>query len=128
MLYNYAKYSKMIDNQVKQYFPGPYTLILNRKKNDLSNLVYLDYTTIGVRIPRHKFPIKVVELLNKPIITTSVNIHNEESLNTFNDIKNKFKNISIFFDRRLKHKSLGSTIIDYSSKPYKVLRKGDGLI
>ena len=64
-------------------------------KSNLSKLVYLDLNTIGVRIPNHNFPLKIVEKLKKPIITTSVNVHNQKSLNSFKEIKNKFKDIDI---------------------------------
>ena len=63
---------------------------------------------------------------NKPIITTSVNIHGHDSLNNINEIKNIFININIY-EGDINEKSKGSTIIDFSSIKPKIIRKGDGI-
>lgn len=53
--------------------PGPYTLIvLLRDRKAVSTEVIIDQKTIGVRYPNHWFG-RIVELLGRPIITTSVN-------------------------------------------------------
>jgi len=126
MLDKYADVSKEGWDAISKYFPGPYTMIFNRKESDLSDLISLNLKTIGVRVPKHQFPIKIVEYLDRPIVTTSVNIHNKNPLFDLEEIKNEFENINIFYDKSLNNKSLGSTIIDFSSESKIVLRKGDG--
>ena len=62
-----------------------------------------------------------------PIITTSVNIHGENSLIDVKIIKKKFNDIKIFEDKR-KLDSKGSTILDLSKGSINVVRTGEGKI
>ena len=127
MLNDYAEFSCEVEKKIDSLLPGPFTMILNRKKSNLSKLVYLDLSTIGVRIPNHNFPLEIVKAFKKPIITTSVNIHNQKSLNKFEEIKKQFKDIDIFVDEELEYNSKGSTIIDCTSENFPILRMGDGV-
>tara|TARA_B100000029_G_C17331749_1_gene871922 strand:- start:553 stop:915 length:363 start_codon:yes stop_codon:yes gene_type:complete len=112
---------------VDKYLPGPYTFIFKKIKSNLSSLVSLDYDSVGVRIPNHNFPIKLVKQFKNPIITTSVNLHNSPPLFDINSIKNMFKDISIFQDDNILKKSNGSTILDCTLDPVNILRQGDGV-
>ena len=94
-------------------------------KNNLSYLVQNGSTNIGIRIPDHPFPKHLVKLLNKPIITTSINRHGKEPLNDVTQVEIDFPNIDIYEDSNHRT-SKGSTIIDYSKSPPKVMRHGDG--
>ena len=113
---------------VNQFLPGAYTLIFKKKsKSNLSSLVSLKLKTLAIRIPQNEFCINLVNELGSPMITTSVNIHKEDTLNSIEAIYDKFSSINIFKENHdLKH-SLGSTILDCSNKKIKILRKGDGL-
>jgi len=123
----YASLSSNVLNKVKNILPGPYTVILKKKKvTNLSELVTLDLDTVGVRVPNHLFACELVEKFRKPIITTSVNLHGEGSLNTINEIYKAFNKIAIFEDSKSNNISSGSTIIDFTCDPEKILRVGDG--
>ena len=82
--------------------------------------------TIGVRIPNHNFPLEIVKAFKKPIITTSVNVHDLSSINDISQISKDFPNINIFFDKKAIQPSIGSTIIDLTISTPKILRQGDG--
>jgi len=110
---------------LKKYFPGPYTLLFN-KKNKLPEILTINSKKIGIRIPKLDFTIKLVDTINKPIVTTSINIHNEDSLNDINKIKKKFSNLNIF-SGSVNENSKGSTIIDCTDGYNKVIRQGDGI-
>ena len=126
MLNKYAYITKQQEFAINQYLPGPFTMILKKKESDLSNLISLNLKTVGIRMPLHKFSIKIVKDLNRPIITTSVNFHNSKPLSNYQDIRKKFKNVNMFYDENFNDKSIGSTIIDLTAKPHKILRQGDG--
>lgn len=113
-------------NQIKKILPGPFTVLLKSKKTKLSHLVQQKSDKIGIRIPNNKFCLNLLKKYNKPIITTSVNIHGHDSLNNINEIKNIFININIY-EGDINEKSKGSTIIDFSSIKPKIIRKGDGI-
>ena len=117
----------LLIRKLNHFYLGHLHLYYKEKKSNLSNLVYLDLQTIGVRIPSHNFPLKIVENFKKPIITTSVNAHKKKPLNNFEEIKNEFQDIVIFIDNKLKYNSKGSTIIDCTSEKFSLLRMGDGI-
>jgi L-threonylcarbamoyladenylate synthase len=74
-------------NQVMKYLPGPYTLILKKKKKEfLSHVSENEF--LGVRIPNHEFT-KILQKLEKPIITTSVNLKSEKPANKITEINPK---------------------------------------
>ena len=124
MLKNYAQLSVDIEDKIKSMLPGPITVILNQLNSNLSYLVNPGLKTIGVRIPNNQFILNVVKKINKPIITTSVNIHSEKPLNNIDLINEKFSKIDIFKNSSL-IQSKGSTIIDFSKTPFKIIRQGD---
>ena len=57
--------------------PGPLTIILNKLNSNLSSLVTPNLNTVGIRIPNHNFILNVIEEINRPVITTSINILEE---------------------------------------------------
>jgi len=128
MIEKYAYIPNKEKINLSKFFPGPFTIILKDKKNELSPLVNLNNGTLGFRIPDSKFIVDLVKYINKPIITTSINKHNQRSLNNVDDIKEKFPNIDSFFSDNCNPESKGSTILNLFEKPYKILRIGDGVI
>ena len=124
-MHKYAEFGSDIQSELNRLFPGKYTVLLPARQNGLSHLVQNGSTKIGIRIPDHFFPIKLVHLLNKPIITTSINRHGTEPLNDVTQVEIDFPNVDIFEDST-QNSSIGSTIIDYTSSPPEIIRKGDG--
>ena len=126
MLKEYAYISSNDEKKIQNFLPGPYTLIFKKKDTNLSNLITLNLDTVGIRIPKHSFCLELTNMINKPIVTTSINEHGSKPLNNINDIKKKFPKITIFEDKKINNNSSGSTIIDFVIKPEKILRQGDG--
>lgn len=127
MLNEYAMTDNETDRILKKIFPGPFTAILNQKDNILSDLVTPSLSTIGIRIPDNQFILNVVSKNKKPIITTSVNVHEQKSLKILKDIEKEYYNYNIFTDF-IDRESNGSTIIDFSLENYKIIRQGDGIV
>ena len=123
---NLAYLNEIFDLEKNKIFPGPYTAILPSIQHNLSPLVQCGSPNIAIRIPDHFFSIKLVDLLGKPIITTSINRHGSEPLIDLNQVVIEFPNIDIFEDSNY-IVSEGSTIINYSICPPKVIRYGDGV-
>lgn len=69
--------------------PGPYTLILEKKKPILKEASRLN--TLGVRIPNHPFT-KVIQEAGVPFVTTSVNPSGQEPLKQISEIPEKIAN------------------------------------
>jgi len=121
----YAKITSEITAELENIFPGEYTILLPSIDSELSPLVFNSSPLVGIRIPLHFFPLQLVKLFGKPIITTSINRHGNEPLNDVTQVEVDFPNVDIFEDND-HTPSKGSTIIDMSQKPFSIVRQGDG--
>ena len=124
-MHDFAEFQGEIEDEVNNLFPGAYTVLLPAESNELSPFVQNGSPNIGVRIPDHFFPVKLVKMLGKPIITTSINRHGNDPLNDVTQVEIDFPNVDIFEDSS-HTPSKGSTIVDFSRSPPKVIRDGDG--
>ena len=90
------------------------TLILDAKKNIVSNKILgKNNTTLGVRIPKHKFCYDMSKEYDKPITTTSVNRSGEQPLNDPKSISKIFgEGIDLLIDGGKLRKSVGSKIYE----------------
>ena len=122
---NYAQVTPEIERELNDLLPGKYTVLLPSINSELSPLVFNSSPLVGIRIPSHFFPLQLVKIFKRPIITTSINRHGNAPLNDVTQVEIDFPNIDIFEDNDHRP-SIGSTIIDMSQTPYKVVRKGDG--
>lgn len=125
MIKKYIDTNYLSSKKVNNCLPGPFTFLLENFNNILPEEIGLKTGKIGIRIPNTPFVIKLVEKLKRPIVTTSVNIHNEDSLNDISSISKQFGEINIFSDY-INNNSTGSTIVDITCVPYRIIRKGDG--
>ena len=123
----YGTFSSQNTKMIKTILPGPFTILIDSLKSNLSTLLNPNSDYIGIRIPNHQFPIQIVRLLGRPIVTTSVNKNKEPSLNNIIDMEKTFPNIDIFEDE-INLSSKGSTIINLAVNPYKIIRHGDGVL
>ena len=121
----YAIINSYTTQELKKIFPGPFTALLQSKKTNLSYLVTNESNKIGIRVPNNSFCLNLLNQYKKPIITTSVNTHGERSLNNINEIEKKFSEINIYYQNN-NLDSKGSTIIDFTENPPRIIRKGDG--
>ena len=124
-MHDFAEFQGEIESEVNNLFPGAYTVLLPAEASELSPFVQNGSPNIGVRIPEHFFPVKLVKMLSKPIITTSINRHGNDPLNDVTQVEIDFPNVDIFEDSS-HTPSKGSTIVDFSTSPPKVIRYGDG--
>jgi L-threonylcarbamoyladenylate synthase len=108
---DYKKYEKCL----VKYWPGPITFILEDSHKK----------TIGFRMPDNDVLKSILDLIGKPVISTSVNLSGKPPLNEPDEIIRTFCNRTdlIIYDRSFMH-SPASTVVDLTIKPYKVLRKG----
>ena len=90
------------------------TLILDAKKNIVSNKILgKNNTTLGVRIPKHKYCYDISKEYDKPITTTSVNRSGEQPLNDPKSISKILgASIDLLIDDGKIKKSAGSKIYE----------------
>jgi len=98
----------------KKILDSSSTLILDAKKNIVSNKILgKNNTTLGVRIPKHKYCYDISKEYDKPITTTSVNRNGEPPLNDPKSISKIFGEcIDLLIDDGKIKKSAGSKIYE----------------
>jgi tRNA threonylcarbamoyl adenosine modification protein (Sua5/YciO/YrdC/YwlC family) len=65
------QFSKSIYKLMNRNLPGPVTFILNAN-NKVPKLFLSNRKTIGIRVPDHKVPLKLVELSGEPLVCASI--------------------------------------------------------
>lgn len=116
----------VVDERVKkiaeQFLPGALTLVLRVKEE-----VPAEYTngleTIAVRIPDEPFILKVIDVLNTPLLVTSANQSGSKTALTSDDVFEQLPDIDgivLGTCRALQ----ASTIVDCTQEKLKILRPG----
>ena len=116
--------SKVEQNIIDTYMPGPITLILE-KKEDFGKGFTLSDNTIGIRIPDNEIAQAILKRLEYPIIAPSANISGKESGVDAIEIKEDFYNtVDIIIDGGRIKDAEASTIVKVESERVVVLRAG----
>lgn len=111
---------------MKKFWPGPLTLVLRCKPNQVSPLITGGQSTIAIRCPAHPMAQKLLQKLNVPIVAPSANPFGKISPTTALHVKQSFsdKELTILDGGRC---SIGieSTIVDATDpQSYQILRHG----
>jgi L-threonylcarbamoyladenylate synthase len=108
----------------KLFFPGKITLIFSSKdKLSLPRMTHLK--KLGFRIPNFKLTNKLVEYVGSPISTTSVNVSSQENVKNIDEILAIFGDkIDLILDGGNLDSSIGSSVLDLTTQPPTLLRKG----
>ncbi len=124
-----AEYAR-IDNKsfkiLKQYTPGPFTFLLP----SASSLpkVFKGRKTVGIRIPDANIPLRLVKLLNKPLLTTSVDFDDDDYAISPSLIAENYKNqVDLMIEGR-DGDTTPSTIVDLRSATPEIKRQGKGIL
>ena len=117
---------KKIDKQLINYFwPGPLTLILEKKKSSLiKSLVSNKTNFIGCRIPKNRIAINLLKSVKFPIAAPSANIATKVSCTHSKHITKNFTKSSVVLDGGRSEIGLESTVIKTSINHIKILRLG----
>ena len=122
----YGYLDDLVSIKISTLLPGPYTLLLKSKENkNISSLVQGKSDLIGIRVIEIEFCNNLIDQLGSPIITSSVNRHGMSSITNLDEIGHNFPELPIFYNKK-NLISNGSTIIDFSRTPEKVIRVGEG--
>lgn len=119
-----AEFNELDIILAKNFWPGPLTLILNKKKKKIYN-GDKRLSKIGIRIPRNKAMLSLLNNIKKPLATTSANLHkekNERSIKNLKILSNKDLKIAIFSNEKMTFKE--STLVATYANEVKILRHG----
>ena len=109
---------------IKEFFPGPLTIIL-KKKDIVPNILTSNSDTVGVRMPANKIALKLIEYSGVPIATPSANISGKPSGTNINDIMKDFKGkVDCFIDDGPSKMPIPSTVVQVVNGIPNILREG----
>jgi len=121
MIKKYVKVTKKIEKLMKNFMPGPLTIIA-KKRND--NFLVNRENTVAFRVSSNKLATNIVKNLKKPIISTSANISKESPIYNIKEIIKTFdKKVDMIIDGGNLKKIKPSTIIDMTNNE-DIIRKG----
>jgi tRNA threonylcarbamoyl adenosine modification protein (Sua5/YciO/YrdC/YwlC family) len=124
----YAKVSNNAFRLMKRALPGPFTFILPAT-GELPKILQTKRKTIGIRIPDHAIPLKIIEMLANPIITTSVKADIDDIIEYPNEIEEIYQQNSEKVDMIIDGGWCGiqaSTVVFAVDDDFEVIRQGVG--
>ena len=126
-----SEYTKQFDTRIfkilKRNLPGPFTFILEANSS-IPKLFKNKKKTLGIRIPDNNICRSIVQVLERPIISTS--IHDEDEVIEYTTdpelIYEKYKNkVDLVVDGGFGNNE-ASTIVDFSQGETNIIRQGIG--
>ena len=107
-----------------RFWPGPLTMVLKRRGN-VPDIVTAGGGTIGIRCPDHPLTLELMRLAGVPLAAPSANLSDMPSPKCAAEVLSYFNGvIDCVVDGGACALGVESTIIDLSSEPFKILRKG----
>lgn len=102
-----------IPGPLREYWPGPLTLIFPSREGG----------TVGLRVPEDVYLRELVERLDSPVNSTSVNREREPPMHKIHEIICHFEHlVDLIVDSGDSEDSLPSTILDLTAIPFKLVR------
>lgn len=125
MINKVAKNITTLENElIKEFFPGPLTIIL-KKRDIVPSILTANTDTIGVRMPDEEIALKLIEYANTPIATSSANISGETYKTDVDQIKKDFEGkIDFFIDGGKSKIGIASTVVKVINEVPYILRQG----
>jgi L-threonylcarbamoyladenylate synthase len=112
------------DNLMKEFWPGPLTLVFKRSKN-VPDVTVAGLDTIAVRMPQHPVALALIRESRCPIAAPSANLAGKPSPTSaehvFDDLNGR---IDAILDGGSTRIGVESTVLDLSVDPALVLRPG----
>lgn len=126
MIECYAEMNESARSLARHFFPGPLTLVLNKKEGETG--IRRDIATIGVRIPDNRFCLALARAFGGLIISTSANVSGEPVQATTQDILKQLgpgaQMIDLVIDAGPSSGGKPSSVVDVSDGSVRILRAG----
>ncbi|MDK2795060.1 MAG: L-threonylcarbamoyladenylate synthase [Archaeoglobaceae archaeon] len=121
-IYEIAEVNEIAEKLIREFFPGPLTLIMKNKK--IPPIVTAGSEKVAIRMPAHEIPLKLSTELGRPIVIPSANISGRPS-------PTKYEHVLEDFGDSLDAVIVGecgigieSTILDVTVSPARLIRPG----
>jgi len=121
----FARVSNIAYRMMKRLLPGPYTFILPAT-HKVPRLMLTKRRTVGIRVPDNKICYELVTKLGNPIISTSVELRDDDPVSDPFKIYEEYSGkLDAVIDGGLLKADV-STIIDLSEREPVLVRQGKG--
>ncbi|MFC1886616.1 L-threonylcarbamoyladenylate synthase [Thermodesulfobacteriota bacterium] len=112
-------------NLIDVFWPGRITIIF-KAKDALSEVLTARTGKIGVRIPGHPVAVALVNTLNHPITGTSANLSGHTGCSRISELSHDISDkLDLILDAGPLRGGVGSTVVDVTVNPPKVIRHGE---
>ncbi|MBT2756599.1 threonylcarbamoyl-AMP synthase [Mesobacillus foraminis] len=110
---------------MERFWPGPLTLILEKKEGVLSELATAGLSTVGVRMPDHPVALALIEASGLPIAAPSANMSGRPSPTTAEHVRSDLDGrVSGILDGGPTGVGVESTVVDCTEEFPVILRPG----
>ena len=107
------------------FWPGPMTLILDKKQNTkISDLVTAGLNTVGFRVPEHPTAHQLLSAVNCPIAAPSANVSGQISPTSFEHVEAAFSDAVYILNGEAPSVGIESTILRCHDQDVEILRPG----
>jgi len=106
------------------FWPGPLTIVLKAAEG-IPEAVRAGGETVGLRCPDHPKTLELLKSLDRPLAVPSANLSGEPSPKEIGAVLEAFDGrIEGYIDGGECDLGIASTVMDFSSTPYRILRRG----
>ena len=110
-----VKKTPLVRAMARQFWPGPVTLVVPD----------LDGNTIGIRFPKNRVAVALIQEVGEPLIATSANLSDKPSSHTAHQVIEQLQgSFDLLLDGGKTEFMLDSTVVDVTGDMPEVLRKG----
>ena len=125
MLSKVAKNISLVHRELmSKYWPGKLTIIFD-KNDDVPSELTGGLNTIAVRYPNHKELLEILKIVNEPLISTSANISNSDTITNTSMLDPELKKYIAYISDGGEVVAASSTIVTVIDNKVKILRDGD---
>ena len=111
---------------INKFLPGPLTVLLKVKK-EFPYQCHSGTSVVGIRMPKDRRLIKILNKVNKPLQITSCNISSNPPCTTYLEASNLFSkssDVGIIIKGKTKS-NIPTSVVDLTSNDIKILREGE---
>ncbi|MBN2399781.1 MAG: L-threonylcarbamoyladenylate synthase [Candidatus Aminicenantes bacterium] len=112
--------------RLQKLLPGKFTFLFTANPA-IDRRLLKNCAKIGIRLPGLPGLLQLIQEINLPLISTSVNRSGQPPLNDPARIAVEFPGIDLLIDGGVLPPSLGSTVVDVSTTPPEIIRPGADL-
>jgi tRNA threonylcarbamoyl adenosine modification protein (Sua5/YciO/YrdC/YwlC family) len=123
-LANYAKVDNSQFRLLKANTPGAYSFILNATKEVPIRLQHPKRSAVGIRVPNHQVVQAILDELDEPMLSMTLQIGDEEPMNMAWEIRDRLEHqLDLVIDSDIHHIGF-TTVIDLTEDTPQLIRQG----